>query len=55
MNSGEYMNYYCYYQILNKTIIRNKTFHFLFNLLDTIILLIKILDIFKTNYNTNIR
>ena len=54
MNSGEYMNYYCYYQILNKTIIRNKTFHFLFNLLDTIILLIKILDIFKTNYNTNI-
>ena len=54
MNSGEYMSYYCYYQILNKTIIRNKTFHFLFNLLDTFILLIKILDIFQTNYNTNL-
>ena len=54
MNSGEYMNYYSYYQILNKTIIRNKTFHFLFNLIDTFILIIKILDIFQTNYNTNL-
>ena len=54
MNSRENISYYSYYQILNKTMIRNKTFHFLLNLLDTFILLIKILDIFQTNYNTNL-
>ena len=48
---GEY-NYYNYYQILNKTIIRAKSFHLLINLLDTFLIIIKILNIYQTNYNS---
>ena len=39
-----------YYQILNKTIIRNKGFHFIFNFIDNIILLLKILDVYNSYF-----
>ena len=48
---GEY-NYYNYYQILNKTIIRAKSFHLLINFVDTFLILMKILNIYQTNYNS---
>ena len=51
MSSKELFTFYNYYQILNKTIIRNKAFHFLFNILDTLLSLLKILDVYKTHYN----
>ena len=51
MSSKELFTLYNYYQILNKTIIRNKAFHFLFNILDTLLSLLKILDVYKTHYN----
>ena len=43
--------YYNYYQILNETLFRNKVFHFVFKLLDTIIIILKILSIFQIHYN----
>ena len=46
--------YYSYYQILNKAIIRNKSFHFFFKILDSVILILKILSIYQSNYNQNI-
>ena len=49
----EEISFYSYYQILNKTIIKSKVFHFIFITLDSIILLIKIIDIYHTNYNIN--
>ena len=52
MSSNDNSIFYNYYQILNNTIIRNKIFHFLFGLLDTLLTLIKILNIYKTSYNT---
>ena len=52
MDSNDFFILYNYYQILNKAIIRNKIFHFLFCLLDTMITLIKILYIYKTHYHT---
>ena len=51
MPTQEYYSYYTYYQILNKSLIRNKAFHFLFCIVETIITLLKILDIYQTNYN----
>ena len=47
------LSYYNYYIILNKTIIKNKAFHFLFSMFDDIILIIKILNIYQTNYNNS--
>ena len=47
-----FINHYNYYQMLNKTIIKNKGFHIIFTLFDTMILIIKILDIYQTNYNS---
>ena len=47
-----FINHYSYYQILNKTIIKNKGFHIIFTLFDTLITIIKILDIYQTNYNS---
>ena len=46
--------YYCYYQILNKAIFKNKAFHFLFKIFDSVILILKILSIYHTNYNPNL-
>ena len=40
-----------YYQILNKSIIRNKGFHFIINFFDISLLLIKILDVYQAKYN----
>jgi hypothetical protein len=40
-----------YYQILNKSIIRNKGFHFIINFFDISSLLIKILDVYQAKYN----
>jgi len=45
------INNYSYYQILNKALIKNKGFHLIFTLLDTLITIIKILDIYQANYN----
>ena len=53
MALDKYNIYRNYYKILNKTIIRNKIFHFVFTVLDTVILTIKILDIYHTNYSSN--
>ena len=52
MSLNDYINYYIYFQILNKSIIKNKIFHFLFLLIDMIILILKILEIYHSNYNT---
>lgn len=49
----KYNIYRNYYKILNKTLIRNKLFHVIFTVLDTMILAIKILDIYHTNYSSN--
>ena len=51
MSLYEILNSHNYYQILNKSIIRNKGFHFVINLLDTIILLIKILDVYHSSFS----
>ena len=47
-----FINHYSYYQMLNKALINNKGFHIIFTLLDTLIIIIKILDIYQTNYNS---
>ena len=49
----KYHIYRNYYKILNKALIRNKIFHFIFTALDTVILTIKLLDIYHTNYSGN--
>ena len=53
MDLSKYNIYNNYYHILNNTIIKNKLFHFLFINVDTIIMLVKILDIYQTNYVNN--
>ena len=40
-----------YFHILNKSIVRKKEFHTILSIIDTIIILIKILNIYQTNYN----
>ena len=52
MSYNDLFNFHTYYLILNKTIIRNKGFHFIINLLDSIILLLKILDVYHSHYGT---
>ena len=54
MSLNDYINYYIYFQTLNKSMIKNKIFHFLFLLLDIIILILKILNIYHSNYNTTL-
>ena len=44
------LNNHSYYQILNKTIIRNKEFHFVVNLLDAIIILLRLIDAYHSNF-----
>ena len=44
--------FHTYFQILNKTVIRNKGFHFIIDLIDIIILLLKILDVYNSYFNT---
>ena len=51
MSLKKFLSYYNYYIILNKTVIKNKAFHFLFSMVDNIILILKILDIYKAKYN----
>ena len=48
---GYHKCYFYYFQILNKTIFRNKPIHFFFRTLDNILLIVKILTIYKANYN----
>ena len=52
MSIKDEYKYYNYYQILNKTIIRAKSFHLLINLVDTFLILMKVLNIYQTNYNS---
>ena len=52
MGLKRYINYYRYFQIMNKSILKNKIFHFIFLLLDLIILIFSLLNIYRTNYNT---
>ena len=42
---------YNYFQLLNKSILRKKEFHSILSIIDTIIILIKLLNIYQTNYN----
>jgi hypothetical protein len=49
----EEISFYSYYQILSNSIIKSKVFHFIFITLDSLILLLKITDIYHTNYNIN--
>ena len=50
---SRYKFFYNYFQILNKSIIRKIEFHLLISLLDVVIILLKLLNIYQTNYNTN--
>ena len=38
--------------MLNKSILRKKQFHIILSIIDTIIILLKLLNIYQTNYNT---
>ena len=51
---SRYNFFYNYFQILNKSIIRKIEFHLLISILDAVIILLKLLNIYQTNYNTNI-
>ena len=51
MTVKEEFSYYNYYQILNQTITRNRSVHLLINILDSFLILIKLFNIYHTNYN----
>ena len=51
MSLYDLINHQSYYQILNKAIIRNREFHFMVNLLDNIILLLRLLDVYHSYFN----
>ena len=53
MNS-RYNYIYNYFQLLNKSILRKQEFHLFITILDTLIISIKMFNIYQTNYNTNI-
>ena len=46
-----YHYYYNYFQILNKSILRWKVFHLFLSTIDIFIILLKILNIYQSNYN----
>ena len=48
---SKYKYYYNYFQILNKSIIRKNGFHLFLSLIDSLIILIKIMNIYQSNYN----
>ena len=48
-----YNFYYNYFQILNKSIIRKKEVHLLFSFLDMLIIIIKIMNVYQSGYNSN--
>ena len=50
MSLYDLINHQNYYQILNKTIIRNREFHFMVNLLDSLILLLRLLDVYHSYF-----
>ena len=55
MPQKEYHSFYnSYYQVLNKVLFRNKIFHFIFKIFDSIILILKILGIYQSNYNSKL-
>ena len=48
-------NFFCiYFQKLNKSILRKKEFHSFLSMLDTVIIIIKIMNIYQTNYNSHL-
>ena len=49
-----YKYYYNYFQILNKSILRKKEFHLFVSTIDILIILLKTLNIYHSNYNNNI-
>ena len=49
-----YNYFYNYFQVLNKSIIRKKGLHLILSIIDSVVILIKILNIYHTNYNTHI-
>ena len=49
-----YNYFYNYFQVLNKSIIRKKELHLILSIIDSVVILIKILNIYHTNYNTHI-
>ena len=46
--------FYIYFQKLNKSILRKKEFHSFLSMLDIIIIIIKIMNIYKSNYNAHL-
>ena len=48
-----YNFFYNYFDILNKSIIRKTHFHLLISIIDAVVILIKILNIYQTDYNSN--
>ena len=50
----KYNFFYNYFQILNKSIIRKQEFHLFLSIVDSVIILLKILNIYQTNYNTHL-
>ena len=49
-----YNFFYNYFQMLNKSLIRKKEFHLILTIIDTIIILLKTLNIYHSNYNTQV-
>ena len=48
-----YNCYYNYFIVLDKTILRKKGFHFLISIIDIAIIILKIMNIYHSNYNNN--
>ena len=46
--------FYNYFHLLNKSIIRKKEFHLIISIIDAVIILLKMLNIYVTDYNSNI-
>ena len=51
---SRYNFFYNYFQILNKSILRKQEFHLFLSIIDAVIILIKLLNIYQTNYNTHL-
>ena len=46
--------FYIYFQKLNKSILRKKEFHSFLSMLDIVIIIIKIMNIYQSNYNAHL-
>ena len=51
---SKYKYYYNYFQMLNKSIIRKNGFHLFLSIINELIILIKIMNIYQANYNMHL-